>query len=242
METVGSPKNSGFETQRTYRIEHFPSLQNSQLDAVVNLDYPEQPDCNDILEIIRKSKFGKYFDMDKLSSEIYSIEDSKGQKFFIKTKHQTADPISGKLVDLIKNPASGDVVDDFKNKKARYGLAGVLNEIILVKKIKEIIISNKAQELARRYGFSGIKFSEPIIALIDKEHYRKCLIYRNLKKENMPFPGNNSQNFADELREIFLQNNVSPNDLKENQFVVVQEDGKYYIVLIDTEAYFETEN
>jgi len=46
--------------------------------------------------------------------------------------------------------------NDFRTKRAQYTRAGVLSEIIISPKIKNIVASREVQELARKYGFDGI--------------------------------------------------------------------------------------
>jgi hypothetical protein len=47
--------------------------------------------------------------------------------------------------------------------------------------------------------------------------------------------------FAKELKQLFLLNGLTPNDLQARQFMTSNESGKDYINLIDIEAYRETE-
>lgn len=232
METIGNKKSNLFEENKTYRTEHFPKL-----DVVVNLDYFKQKDCNDILKIVNDN-LDIDFNIDHILYEISNCEDDKkDQRFFIKIKPEVVDTKTKKIIDLIKNPRPEEVIGDFKNKKARYNFVGVLNEIILSKKIRELVASDMFQRLAKKYGFAGMKFAEPISALIDKEQHKKYLIYKNLELIDGMFPNDDSYIFIDDLRRIFLQNNIFPNDLNIRQFIVTQENGKYYIVLIDIEAY-----
>lgn len=240
METIGNLKVAKNEADRTYRIEQLPGLV-----AIVNLDYSSQEDREIILEILKNNPLGKSFSMSDLLSKISIVKDNKGQRFFTKGKRGFIDPVSKELISWVKNSSNLNVLDNFQDKKARYALAGVLNEIILSKKIKKIIASNAVQELVKKHNFAGIKFSEPIFALIHKEQRRKYLVYKNLKSENVFldssedvfWEGYNSTELIDDLRKIFFKNGINPNDLNERQFIITEQEGKPSLVLIDTEAY-----
>jgi hypothetical protein len=85
-----------------------------------------------------------------------------------------------------------------------------------------------------------MKFAEPIFALTFKDNAKKALIYKNIKQKVGPIV-NDFENFSEDLRKIFLQNGIRPNDLNPHQFIVTEQDGKPLVVLIDVESYIETE-
>ena len=234
METIGNKvaKNEG---DRTFRIEQLPGFV-----VVENLDYLEKKDRDDILELLRNNPLGKNLGFNGLSKKIQSLKQDGNRSFFVKMKSTPTI-----MVDYIlnRNGRSNTAFEyathgDFGSKKAQYTRAGVMNEIILSKKIKNIVASSEVQELARKYGFAGMKFAEPIFALIFKESVKKALIYKNIKwKVGSTISG--FENLAEDLRKIFLQNNIHPNDLNPHQLMVTEQDGKLYIVLIDVESYIE---
>lgn len=226
------------EDSKLYKIEHFP-----RFDVVVNLDANED-DINDILQIIRDNPVNEIFQIYKLLSEIEDEYNpsSKIGRFFVKTKsfgQEHIDFIRGRItIDTI----SPQYRDDF-NKKSRYALAGALSEILLSKKVKQIIASDEVQNLASKYGLSSIEFSEPVVAIRVKEG-TKYLIYRNIKKHESrafrnDFGNKKREELADDLRVIFVKNGIKPADLRGDQFVFINKLGKYSAVLIDTEAYIE---
>jgi hypothetical protein len=112
---------------------------------------------------------------------------------------------------------------------------------VLSKKVRELINSNAAQELAKKYNFEGINFSEPIIAINDKKSHRKYLVYRPILGHSVDEDNLVIEKFAKELKQLFLLNGLTPNDLQARQFMTSNESGKDYINLIDIEAYRETE-
>lgn len=243
METSGQPNPDFLDGQKTYKTEHFPGF-----DIVVNLDSNKE-DQKIILDIFKKESLSSPMGFsplgDVLSLSLKEIEKvDKYQRFFIKIKNpnsqKAVDFITGRTTEDYINP---DVLDDF-DKKSRYAKESILSEIVLSKKIKEIVASDEVQNLAKKHGFEGMKFSEPIIALVDRDHPIKYLIYRNIKKRALHFNINYSgaQDIVKNLRKIFLQNNIFPADLREEQFLVTQENDHSYIVLIDTEAYTKIDN
>jgi len=177
-----------------------------------------------------------------LSKKIQNLKQDDDRRFFVKTKGNPKI-----MVDYIldRNGRShkdfeNSMYGDFKSKRAQYTRAGVLSEIIISNKIKNIVASNEVQELARKYGYSAMKFAESIFALTFKESSKKALIYKNIKfKVGSTISG--LENFTEDLRKIFLRNGIRPGDLNPHQFMVTEQDGKPCIVLIDVESYVETE-
>lgn len=241
METSGIPKVSGVENKNTFRIEHLPHIA-----VIVNLDYPEKGDVDIILAALKKEQTkkmaetkGRKFDLESQLFEIGNlVENGENLRFHVKLKQYSEQHIEF-IKDPLKNkdPINALASIDF-DRKSRYALIGVTNEIILSKKIKEIVASNAVQGLAKRYGFAGMIFSEPIVAIIDKEFKNKYLIYKRIEQESfIPTAKKNIRELAQELRQLFKKNGIYPHDLQSRQFMITNQDGKTYIVLIDTEAY-----
>jgi hypothetical protein len=237
METIGNSKIAENEVKRTYRIEQLPGL-----SVVENLDYSEKNDRETILELLRNNPLGKNLGFSGLSKRIQKLNQGGDRSFFVKMK---SNPTA--MVDFIldRNGRShtafeSSMYGDFNSKRVQYTRAGVLNEIIMSNKIKNIVASGEVQELASKYGFCGMKFAEPIFALTFKDNAKKALIYKNIKQKVGPIV-NDFENFSEDLRKIFLQNGIRPNDLNPHQFIVTEQDGKPLVVLIDVESYIETE-
>ena len=237
METIGNPKFAENEGKRTYRVWQLPGL-----SVVENLDYPEKEERESILEVLRSNPLGKNFGFNALSKKIQNIQQNGSRSFFIKMK---SNPVL--ILDYIHDRNGRSHMDfensmygDFKSKRAQFTRAGVLSEIIISKRIKNIIASNEVQELARKYGFDSMIFAEPIFALTVNESSKKALIYKNTKWK-AGSAVNNLEDLTQDLRKIFLRNGIRPGDLNPHQFMVTEEDGKLCIVLIDVESYVETE-
>lgn len=227
---------------KNYRIEHFKDF-----DVVVNLDYPNKEEINELLELLRINnlyKTNQFLIKDsfiyKKYEQMMDSEPNIFSRFFFKVKkgyHIEAE------IDFIKGRTDRDAIkEEFRNdfdSKSRYARAGILNEIILSQKIKEIVESNEFQDLAKACNFEGIKFAEPIVAIIYKENQDKCLVYKNIKSERSIMKSDNTDLLALGLRRVFLKNGINANDLRATQFIITKEDDKSYIVLIDTEAYTE---
>lgn len=226
--TLENSTVEGIES-KVYKIVHFP-----QLDLVLNLDSPQE-DRDKILQLL--NQFGANFSIEDLLQKI-SFDKSGDQYFFIKKKPSAVKVGTKELISLIKNPKPEEVTKDFENKRARYGLAGVLNEILLSRTVKKIITSTEAQEMVKKYGFSAIKFSEPISALIDRKIMNKYLIYKQLTPAQASSENYDLEDLTENLREMFLKNGIYSHDLKSNQFILTAgEKGELSIVLIDIEAF-----
>ncbi len=229
--------NSGIETQKTFRIKQLP-----ELAVIENLD-SDQQDRDMILGLLRNKQLTSSANLLDLLGEIKSFKDKEYDRFFIKSKqriNKIRDQINFILGRTFEDPINSKVRSDF-DRQARYARTAVLSEIILSKKVKEIVASKEVQELALRYGFSSIKFSEPIVALIYKKDSSKYLIYRNVATPQSRFIFGDDlehlEKLAQDLRKIFFKNGIYPHDLRWKQFMMTEEDGNKKLVLVDIEAY-----
>ncbi|MDP2789162.1 MAG: hypothetical protein Q8O46_03895 [bacterium] len=215
------------EPKRTYSLEHYPNA-----DVLVNLDYPDQEDKDLVLSIL-KGPGG-------LTTRIEQIR--SGGKFYIKEKMRRKEEIDFITGRLDEDPLN-DIVASYFDKRARYGRVGVLNEIILSKKVKEIIASNEAQQIAQVHGYESITFQDPIIAVVPRGKIRnKFLVYKRVPGsiyDIEPSSGEREHlNFLVlELKKLFLRNGITPTDLRNTQFLFERKDSKYYLKLIDIEAF-----
>jgi hypothetical protein len=237
METIGNFNTVENEAKKTYRIEHLPGL-----DVIENLDYPEKKDRDDILGLLRSNPLGKNLGFEGLSRKIQNLKQDGNRCFFVKTK---GNPTI--MVDYILNRNGRSLAGiefaehgDFRTKEAQFTRAGVLSEIIISPEVKNVVASNEVQELAKKHGFTGLKFAEPIFALTFKESAKKALIYKNIKRK-VGSPGGDLKNLAEDLKKVFLQNSIHPHDFHAGQFMVIEQDGKPCVVLIDIESYTEVE-
>ena len=237
MKSPDNLKPGALEEQRSYKIEHLPGF-----DVVVNLDYPRKEDQDKVLEILRQNQAIKSLGVYNFLDKITNIRDGSGKFcFFLKPKKFLQKNVDFILGRTQEDPVNAVAAQDL-DKSARYALSGVINEIILSKKIKAIIASSEVQKLARQHGFAGMKFAEPIVALIDNKTPSKFLIYENMR-DDCAYPSDYvPQDLTNDLREIFLRDGINPHDLRENQFIKNEQNGKPFLVLIDIEAYTRTDN
>ena len=181
MEKLESIKTT--ETQKTYRIEHF-----DKFDVVVNLDYLDKQAQEEVLSMLKEKMPDDQPGISDLLGMISAIRDEQGNlRFFVKRKKNPKDYLDF-MNGLIKiDPISPFLRHDF-DVKSRYALIGTLSEIILSKKVKEIIASEEVQQLARNLNFAGFIFSEPIVSVVGKKYSQRYLIYKYIKEEKQtPF-------------------------------------------------------
>ncbi len=230
------PNVSKKEQIKTFEIEHLDGV-----DVVMNLDYQNVEDRNIVLDIIKNNPH-----LDKLlfmQPYIYIGPDSDRSRFYVKVKQDNlaqhhVDFILGRPVD---DPIKGDFKKDF-DTKARYGMAGVLNEVILSPKIRQLISSVEFQDLAKQFGFARMEFVEPIVAAADRTYRLKYLVYKNIKEiqiSNSIWERFKLKSFANKLRNLFLKHGIIPHDLRKAQLLISEKDGKRQLYLVDIEAYTE---
>jgi len=237
MESKGASVNNP-EIKRDIEIKHFRGM-----DVVVNLNSLAY-DREDLLEIIRETKPPNLEVVhNELTQKINALDDDRGYKrFFVKYKRSA----SKQHVDFIRGRSHIDYLtktakDDF-DREARYAHVGVLSEMVLSKKIKDLIASLPFQEMAKRYGFTDFKFSEPIIAMVAKQHnvQEKYLVYKNIRSP-IPLPDKfiAPVQMVEDLKKLFMDSGIIAHDLTGYQFMATEDERGSHLHLIDTEAYTE---
>lgn len=232
------------EEQKNYKIEHLPGL-----DVVLNLNYPNQKDIETILTILKekpvverpKSKNELFYrTSNEFSDKVDKLEELKDNdttpRFHLKFKTGSAqDDVDFILGRGDIDPINHSVRKDFDNR-ARYAFVGILNEMILSKKIKDLVASDAFQDVAKKHGFAGVTSSEPIAAMVERNSGEKYLIYKYVAGIN---PQYISSDLVQNFRALFKSNGIEPHDLREAQFMVMGEGNKGTLVLLDTEAYID---
>ena len=207
----------------------------SDMDVVLSRENAESVEVKTILDILEKPQRGYE---DKVENISYARTSEHKRAFFVKRKQVE----SQYMVDVILGRESRDPIAehlryDFNNK-ARYALAGVLNEVILSKKIKKLVASESFQKIAHKYGFTALAFQDPIVAIVKK--HSKFLVYNFTEeqkyKKDTALNHNLGGNIVEDLRVLFVENGIVSHDLRETQFMV---DENNRLILIDTEAYTE---
>lgn len=226
-----SVENESSQNEKTFEIVHLPNM-----DVVVNLDYPNKEDVQALLKVLESDT-----DFSEQLMNIYDAKESENKRFFVKGKSKYRSRFN---VDFILGkPDSKDSIqpefrDDF-DTRARYGVASVLNEIIMSRKVREVIISGSAQEIAKKFGFDRLDFAEVILSIVTpEEKMQKRLVYPHVddnKKKDIPV--SDLEGLALDLRKLFLEKGIVSSDLLGKQFLVNEKDGELVATLIDIEAY-----
>ncbi len=263
--------HTGKMTNELSRVEHFPGL-----DVVINSDYVNQNEVTQLLDIIKENApvDGSIYNMRRLKFKVESIHNSGDgvnftQRYYVKIKGNDQ-----RHIDFILSRSGGDTDPIFPEHRidytipARYAREGVMSEIVLSKQVRDIIDSPETQELAKSYGYAGVRFAEALMALVDKSgkngnlptsnspfvgltkdnakkgsdtskpRSNKYLIYRKLVRAT-DAPKYDQHGFLKALRKIFIKNGIFPADLKEYQLLETYDNGKFYINILDIESYYK---
>ncbi|MFA7244641.1 MAG: hypothetical protein WC070_00495 [Candidatus Magasanikbacteria bacterium] len=222
-----------------YQVEHLPDY-----DIVLNMDYGSFNDQAHLLKTLRGSG-----SIDDKIDQLKKMREEDGElPYFIKQKKYTAKAIAKGIAERQKFKGTAEI-----------GFRSVLNEILLSKRIKEIIASDDAQKIVRKWGFEGLRFVDPIAGVVARDG-RKFLVYKNIKSKevyefetegsfdlNYGLPTEvrddiesklrNLYSITAELKKVFFDNGIHANDIRDNQFMLTKQGDKYFLNLIDVEAY-----
>jgi len=233
-------KRSTAEKKRGYEIKHFHGF-----DVVLNINYPCKKDRDDILKILstlptspKPRSNNELFRSSGIIYKTWEIDDLMNEdlsrRFFVKTKSVDQGSIDFLLGRDEEDFISPHVSNDF-DRKARYAFIGVLSEMSLTKKIKDLVHLKEFQEVAKHYNFVSIEFAEPIMAIVERTSGFKYVIYQYVPEERR-FGNNVSNEMVKDFRKLFFKNGISPHDLRESQFLITED---RRLILIDIEAYTE---
>lgn len=235
------------ENVRAFQLEHIPH-DKPIVDVVSNLDYPVAEDREAILDVLRdesidKASLGVVHKFSIRLQRLINLRDVQNNiRFHVKRKIGA----NQKSVDYILGRTKKDPLTETAavgaDEKTRYAFNSVLNEIILSKKIKELIALPSFQDLAKRHGYTDLIFAEPIVAIVDKKISFKYLVYKRINGVDVGFPKSfnlGMRKLAYELQELFFDNGINAHDLRWDQFMMTEEGGQRHLVLIDVEAYTE---
>ncbi|MBI1871900.1 hypothetical protein HYS10_00610 [Candidatus Collierbacteria bacterium] len=93
-------------------------------------------------------------------------------------------------------------------KQEFYKFNSLLREVSLSPKVRALMESEDAQEIARKYGYSSIRFLEPLIGFIDKKSGKKTVIYYYVDGESF----RPQDDLIEGLATIFRNNGIEPYD------------------------------
>ncbi len=223
-----TPEANAKEQSHGYKIEHLPDA-----DIVLNLNYPDQKEREEVLKIIREYDLrGQLFSPQKTG-----LPGDEG-RYYVKRKKFVLPEIEFLTGRSDYDGMNPKVAHDF-DRQSRYALTGVMNEITISRQIKNLVAKPEFQKLAESYGFAGIEFIEPIAAMIYKSG-AKYLIYKNIQGKGKSIIMDIKLDFLSlKLRKLFMDNGIHPHDLRKDQLMVTKENGKKHLWLIDVEAYTE---
>lgn len=203
--TTSSPVESR-DTARPVEIIHFPKC-----DVVINNDADRVDLAHKLAELFKE---GVPQNWEVLAPEIDNdLPDYKsgpkpgmakgmidGVEFLLKPKAFFRD-----ATDYLQSKSEHH---DRKAVRFRQRVNSVLNEMRLSQEVKQLAASPGMQDIAKKYGYLGIKFVEPVIAIIYKNTGRKYLVY-----EYVP----NTEEVYDVLMDMsdFATQDAFDSDLKE---------------------------
>lgn len=109
----------------------------------------------------------------------------------------------------------------------------LLNEIDLSAQIRDLVVGDDAQGVAKKYGYLKMNYVEPLIGLIDKKAGKKTVIYEHIENTGARPP----RDLVEDLERLFLRKGIYPRDLNEKQFLISDTPEGMVLYLIDTEGY-----
>lgn len=120
----------------------------------------------------------------------------------------------------------------------------LINEIRLSPKIRDLLGTDEAHGIAKRYGFAGISFVEPLIGVIDRPSGNKYTVYPWIQPDysgdtwkHISSDGNARYGFLKRIKELLEGHGIEVDDFNIGQFLPEAREDGYYLNLIDIEAY-----
>ncbi len=219
------------------RVEHTKNF-----DFLINEDSGISP--VDSAKLVRALKDGVPEDWSDYEDRFSSPDG----RYFIKRKW------TSKKKKYFKDARSGGSVtwiEMVSEEKAlvNYAALSITSELSNSKKVRTIVAGQNVQNLVRQYGVDKIEFVEPLMGMIDKKNGRRYMVYPYIDAEEAgrfvelqgreEELGNNLESIIDGLVEIFIKNNLRPNDLRSQQLLISENpaDHKLSLFLLDTEFY-----
>lgn len=180
FETTDDPR-----TQRDYHVIHFPDS-----DIVIN-NYASRVAWAPKLVELFKGGIPENWEVLNPVVNTESEEDERRHP-----QDYISGPKSGMMkgsvdgVEFMLKPKSFMLDREYSPLKTKYVNEGdiegirflqrmhsILKEMGLARKVKELSASPEMQGIARKYGYKGIRYEEPVIAVVYRDTGRKYLIY-----------------------------------------------------------------
>ncbi len=155
----------------------------------------------------------------------------KGRKYVAKTRWKDRENFDSTLNSVrVLNQDSPYRTSRLRGNRAYNSL---LNEIVLSAQIRDLVASDEAQGVAKKYGYLRISYVEPLVGLIDKVAGKKTVIYEYVENTGArPLP-----DLVEDLERLFLRKGIYPDDIGTRQFLTSDTPKGMVLYLIDTEGY-----
>ena len=166
---------------RGHEIVHFPNA-----DMVINLDAERAPTAHKLSYILKDGVPDDWERLGPTEDEIEEMEEDDdryfgpkfgsakgvvdGVTFFVKPKRLSGEEFHKRKESYLTG--EDKLINGLGLRKAiriSQLLNSVVNEIALSPKVKEITASPAAQVIAHKYGFKGIRYIEPVLAIINRK-------------------------------------------------------------------------
>lgn len=223
-------------SSRTYKILHFPDS-----DVIVNQDADKANLAPKLIELFKEegtpagwkvfSHQEQEDDLDVGPKVGMAMGEVDGVSFFLKTKEE-----SGKEIYKANKESK-----ESEEESLHYWqqLNSVLPEVAMSPAVKRIVVCDEAQEIAKEFGFKGISFVEPVIAVIYRKTGKKSLIYEYIPGAkdldlHMGLISPEVNAYNKKLNQLFIKHGFEPNDAGASQTLL---DPSGYLHLIDIELF-----
>lgn len=221
------------EAQKQYEILHI-----GDYDVVLNNTARDQESVRRLAEEIRKNIERGKSPLDgwvqDSENERLSVDNKDKPTYLAKERWADGAVFIERMeyINRLKDPIMRENI-----RRVYFGYNSIVNEMLLVSKIRSLINSDEAQGIAKRYGCISIKFAEPLVGFIDKKHRKKNVIYSYIEGERGVIDYGDLVEMADRLANLFRKNGIEPYDLDRRQFVVTDTSDGKIVYLIDIEGY-----
>ena len=127
--------------------------------------------------------------------------------------------------------------DDLE-KRVVYAMSSVSNELNMSQPINTAISDKKLQLAVMAHGFGGVKFVEPLLAVIDRSTGNKYVVYEHVEGKPLRLNYGNADDIVREIRQHLREGGIDAHDLTAQQLIFNDRGKELY--LLDTEAYLKS--
>lgn len=157
------------------------------------------------------------------------VDNMEDPKFVAKRKIITSRHVD--LISAIKTKGSNP------EKRTIYAMDSVLNEFSLSSSVNRVLDNSEIQSEIQKLGFKGIKFVEPLLAVIDRNSTFKYLYFPYVRGEGLNSDNERVNEAVDKIRSRFEKVKIVPADLRTKQLLYDAADNMLY--LLDIEAFWK---